>query len=258
MLPNNYYISIDKGSNQISFDKIDYNLHSIPLNSIDALDILDNWFYRWINILRNIKRTSNNIQFDLNGNIDTKIIIMFALFANVNLNQILFSVSDDIVDGINEIADEFGLLFNSNNFSLEKIYYDDLDTILNMAFYIKLGFDNQLDFRFYKSDTPIYNFSSAAMDMIKKNTIFDERSFSQIFDNYVNCSININEAFSISFKKELLTSLNDLKVEFDVSEDNSIELFNLIYNEVICSNTFGKLSVADFLTNKFVFGSRVT
>ena len=251
VVPRNQFIIINKCNKHIFFEKINYKSHSVSLNSVEALSILDNWFYHWIHIIRFIKNNTNNIKFDLTGNVESKIILMFALFSNINLDQIYFKTDDFNLSCIEKIAGQFNFKLNHNNFSAKKMSYEDISTIINMAGYIKLGFHNQLDYKFFRTDEPVYHFSGSPVEMIGVNKFYENKSFNQIFNHYMACASDIDKSFMLSFKKELNLSFKNLMKEFEFSLENSHDLFYLNYDEVISANHFGKFSVAEFLTNEF-------
>ena len=51
-IPRNYIININKDNKEVTFEKIDYEEKTIPINSIEGLKTLDKWFYKWIEIIR--------------------------------------------------------------------------------------------------------------------------------------------------------------------------------------------------------------
>ena len=65
------------------------------MNSKEALSILDNWFDKWVNIIRSLKEKTNNIQFDLSGGLDSRIMLVLLLSANVDLDKIEIRSFDD-------------------------------------------------------------------------------------------------------------------------------------------------------------------
>ncbi len=250
-IPSNCAVHIDKINGEILFEKIDYNIHSIPLDSQNALDVLDDWFYRWIEVFRFIKKNTNNIEFDLEGSIDSKIILMFALFANIDCSQICFKINpQDILS--DKINNEFYSKLNQKNFSGEKIYFNDLDTILDLACYIYLGFSNKPYYNFFRTSEPIYNFSGSTTKMINFKNNFNGKSFYQILDYCINNSKFTDQSLAASFQNLLFSSLDELKFEFGISNEDFNVLFDLIYDETILSNYFGKFVVSEFLTNKFI------
>ena len=62
IVPRCCIVEIDKKTKSIDFKKIDYEEHSIELDSKKALEVLDNWFFKWTNYIRFLKEQTNNIQ----------------------------------------------------------------------------------------------------------------------------------------------------------------------------------------------------
>lgn len=260
-IPRNYIVHIDKDTGEVSLSKTGYKMHTIPLDSIEALDILDDWFYRWIYLLRSLKEKTNNIEFNLSGGFDTRIIIILMLCANIDLNKVRVRTYEDLRTKVHkedyeiatEIANEFGFKLNQNTFSAKKIYFNDINTVINSTFYVKGGFHNQLDYRFYRTDEPVYNFSGAAAEMMRTDSLYYDKSFDEILDYYLNLVSMVDASFVPSVKHILLNSLNDLSLEFDIEDKKSKDLFDLTFTETRCRNHFGKFSVAEYFTNKIFF-----
>ena len=260
-ISRNYIVTIDKNTGDLSFSKTNYKMHTVPLNSIEALDILDNWFNRWVNILRSLKEKTNNIEFNLSGGFDTRIIIILMLCANIDLNKIKVRTYEDLRTKVHkedyeiacDIANEFGFKLNNNVFSAKKIYFNDINTIIDSTFYVKGGFHNQLDYRFYRTDEPVYNFSGAAAEMMRTDSLYYDKSFDEILDYYLNLVSMVDSSFVPSVKNILLESLNDLSLEFNIEDKKSKDLFDLTFTETRCRNHFGKFGVAEYFTNKIFF-----
>lgn len=69
VLPRNYKVIINKNNKSINFEEIDYQEHTIELNSEEGINTLDKWFYKWTNIIRSIKDKTNNLTMDLSGDL---------------------------------------------------------------------------------------------------------------------------------------------------------------------------------------------
>ena len=85
---------------------------------------------------------------------------------NVDLNKIEIRSFDDgeLCHGedfliASEIANYFNFKLNNKVINSEKINFKDINSPLNISFYKKLGFHNLLNYKFYKSKEPVYNFS---------------------------------------------------------------------------------------------------
>ena len=55
-IPRNFTVHIDKVENVVSFEKHDFQEKTIDLDSEEGLDLLDNWFFKYINIFFKIKK----------------------------------------------------------------------------------------------------------------------------------------------------------------------------------------------------------
>lgn len=135
----------------------------------------------------------------------------------------------------------------------QRMYFKDINTIINIAFYIKGGFHNQLDYRFYRTEEPVYNFSGAAAEMMRTDSLYYDKTFDEIFNHYLNLASSTDGSFIPSVRKSIRQSLDELAVEFNILDKKSKDLFDLIFTETRCRNHFGKFSIAEYFTNKIFF-----
>ena len=254
-IPRNRIIHINKDTKSLTFEKIDYNEHSIDLNSKDALDILDKWFEKWIDIIRSLKDKTNNIQVDLSGGFDSRVISVLWLSANIDLNKIYIRSSTNKArygedyEIASQISEKFNFPLN-RVFSTEVNYFKDIQTILNLSFFTKLGFHNQLNYRLGRTAEPVYYISGIAGETIRESRLYGGKTPEEL-KNYLsgNCKKR-DESFEEPTKRIIQRTLDNLSEEFNISDKNSIELTNLVYPETKCRNHFGKLTVEEFLSNK--------
>ena len=59
VLPKNYSLNINLNTKSFLLNFIDYKEQSISVNSDEGIKILDNWFYRWTTIFRDLKLNTN-------------------------------------------------------------------------------------------------------------------------------------------------------------------------------------------------------
>lgn len=257
-IPRNYIIHIDKLKKTVNYEIIDYGEHSVKLNSKEGLDILDKWFYKWVNILRSIKKKTNNIIIDLSGGFDSRMTFILALCSNIDLNKVKVNSIDNKTHThhqedfliASEIADEFNFELNKEVFAEPRTFFKDMSTTLNLSFYLKLGFHNQMNFNFYKRDEPVYVFNGAAGESIRGYNTKTPVEFRSYFKNEVN---KFDSSLWMSSKEILDLSINRLKDVFEIDDDNSKDLIDLLYTESRFRNHFGKLSVERFLANQINF-----
>ena len=256
VIPRNYSIHIDKINKTLKFEKIDYAEHSIDLNSKEGLAILDKWFEKWIGIIRNLKKRTNNIQVGLSGGFDTRIISVLWICANIDLNKIYIkSIDDDNHTHAedfkiaSQIAKEFNFPLNNDVISKEIDYFKDLKTILNLSFYVKLGFNNEMNFRFGKNTEPLYFISGKAGETLRESKLFGGKTPDELVEYISGNSRRRDDSFKNPTKRIVQRTLNNLSEEFNIKDKNSYELTNLVYPEVKCCNHFGKLMVEEYFGN---------
>lgn len=256
-IPRNYIIRIDKSDKSLNYEKIDYKEHSINLDSENGLKILDKWFNKWIAIIRSLKSKTNNIQVDLSGGFDSRVIAVLWLCANIDLDKIFIrSINDDShchsedFEIASKIAKEFNFPLNNNVISSKVNYFKNIKTILNMSFYTKLGFHNQLNYRFGKTEEPVYFISGIAGETIRESRLYGGKTPEELTDYLAGISKRRQPSFEESTKRIITRSLDNLSEEFGIEDRNSYGLTNLVYPEAKCRNHFGKLTVEEYFSNK--------
>lgn len=255
IIPRHYVVDIDRITQTLSFIEIDYEEHSIDLDSKEALEILDNWFFKWVNYIRLLKKQTNNIQFDLSGGFDSRVMLLLLLSANVDLNKIEIRSfddgelchSDDYLIA-SEIADKFNFNLNNKVINAEKIKFKDIKTPLNISFYAKLGFHNQLNYKFFKTKQPIYNFSGFGGENLRE---YDNLTPKEYLNKYVDIAKRTDKYLEKSTERILQTTIKNISDEYCL-DANSKELCRTIFNETRSRNHYGKLSVEEFFSNKLL------
>ncbi|WP_298522460.1 hypothetical protein [uncultured Methanobrevibacter sp.] len=249
-IPRNFKLHIDIKSKEISYEKTVYDDFSVPLNSEEGLKLLDKWFYKWVEIIRAIKQKTNNMSLDLSGGFDTRMIMALVLNANIDINSINVYSIDNNQHNHNEdfriassISDEYGFTLNSG---LDVEYYNfaDIQTILDLSCYVKLGFSNQLNFKMSRSQEPVYMITGMGGETIRGWPLGDSKS--QI-TNVINKTKRLSPALvdasvraieeSHDAVRQLKPSIRDETFQWDY------------YKETRLRNHFGKLIVENYMAN---------
>lgn len=256
-IPRNYIINIDKSDKSLDYEKIDYQEHSIDLDSKEALEVLDKWFEKWVNIIRSLKSKTNNIQVDLSGGFDSRVMAVLWLCANIDLDKIFIRSfadknhnHDKDFEIASQIAEEFDFPLNNDVISADVNYFEDIKTILNMSYYTKLGFHNQLNYRFGRTVEPVYFLSGIAGETIRESRLYGGKTPEELKDYLADSSKKRDPSFEASTKRIIQRTLDSLSEEFDISDRTSYDLTNLVYPETKCRNHFGKLTVEEYFSNK--------
>lgn len=255
MIPRNAIVKINCINKSISFEKVDYAEYSIELNSKSALKLLDEWFDKWVNFIRFLKEKTNNIQVDLSGGFDSRIILALFLSANIDLNKIEIRSFDDgelchdeDFEISTKIANAFNFKLNNKVISAEKINFKEIRTPIMLSFYTKLGFHNQLNYKFYKTKEPVYNFSGLGGENLRKYIDATPEEYKNI---YVSIAKRIDDSLMKSTERIMQSTIENISKEYCV-DMTSKNLCKFIFYETRSRHHYGKLSVEDYFSNKFL------
>lgn len=249
-LPRNYIVHIDIKTKTINFEIINFHEKTIPINSQEAMNILDNWYLRWTSLLRNLKQKTNNITVDLSGGFDSRMSFVLVVGSNIDLNQIhVFSVNDGVhthnqdFEIASEIASYYNFrLNNMSNFENERQYFKEINTPLNICFYTKLGFHNQMYYSLFKNKEFNYRITGYGGENIR-----EYQSITPVSE-YIQMAKDISSTLIEPTKRILDYNIENVKKDFEGLYDNDIELG--IYTESVMRYHFGKHTVEDYLVNQ--------
>jgi len=255
-LPRNISILINKNSKTITFKEINYEEYTLSIDSIEGLTVLDNWFEKWIKIIRSLKKKTNNIQFDLSGGFDTRVILSLMLSANIDLNKVkIRSINNDKhthredYEIATEIANEFGFKLNEKVFDTSIIPFKDVLTPINISSYLKLGFHKQFNLRINKYQDPVYIISGAAGETIRSHY---NRTPEEFLNHYKIYAENYDNSFVKPLEKSLKNTFENLGNTFNISDKNSKVIPDLIYSEIRARHHFGKLTLEQYFSNNYM------
>lgn len=250
-VPRNFKIHIDTNSKIISYEKINYNENSISLDSEEGLKLLDKWFYKWVEIIRSLKLKTNNISIDLSGGFDTRMILALILVANIDINSIrVYSIDNNQHSHPEDfriaslIADEFGFKLNQD-LDVDYYNYPDIQTVLDLSSYVKLGFNSQLNFKLMRPQDPIYMITGMGGGISRGWPIGDAQS--QIND-IVNKSKRFEPAFADNCERILKEGHESIRhIRPNIADDETFQWE--YYKETRLRNHFGKLTVENYMSN---------
>lgn len=250
VLPRNQIIHIDISTKTVSFEIINFNEKTIPINSQEAMDILDNWYIRWTSLLRNLKKETNNITVDLSGGFDSRMSFVTVVGSNIDLNQIhVFSVNDGVhthnqdFEIASEIASFYNFRLNNlSNIENERIYFEEIETPLNICFYTKLGFHNQMYYSLFRNKEYNYRITGYGGENIR-----EYQSITPISE-YIQMAKDISSTLIEPTKRVLDYNIENVIKDFEGLYNQDIELG--MYTESVMRYHFGKHKVEDYLVNQ--------
>ena len=251
-LPRDIIINIDKATNNLEFEEINYNEHSIRLNSTQGIEILDKWYCKWVNIMRSIKARTNNFCVHLSGGFDSRVVAALWLSANINLDDVkVISIDDgkhthsEDYEISSQIADHFNFELNKGKVNESKICCEDIETPLMNSFNVKLGFHKEMYFKPFKYKEPVYTFTGSGGELVRG---FYNASPSEFLDVFFKRISNKDYTLIRSSLNIFNSSFADIASKYNYDVD-SIDLDDY-YLDVRCRHHFGKGSVETFLSNE--------
>ena len=143
--------TVDIIEKKISITLRDFHENTIELDSKEGMLILDAWYEKWCNFISALSNATRNIQMDLSGGFDSRMLLNLFLGSKINLNNICInSIDDDLYthkedyDIASEMAYYYGFSVNErNNLDHESMPLSCMD-IMNISLYSKLGFERQM------------------------------------------------------------------------------------------------------------------
>lgn len=156
-------INIPDGT--ISQEFIDYREKSVDPGSSEGIEILDRWYLKWTGLIKALCDLSEDVQTDLSGGFDSRLVLGLFLGSGTDLNDICVRTMEDELHTHREdmeIASEIGKFFGfSLNGGKPVASAEDLserDT-LNIFLNIRLGFHTQLGFEYGKRKKLLFAFN---------------------------------------------------------------------------------------------------
>ena len=252
----NAYVVIDKVINSLEINYIDYKENTVEIGSDEFFDILDNWYYRWINIIRNLKMKTDNILTDLSGGMDSRCVLSLFLGSGIDLNTIRVNSANNTLschvedfEIASQISNDYGFALN-NNLHIEKSPFS-LEDIINISFYVKLCFHKEMYFKHSRNCETLYRFCGSGGEVIRDYR--DYWNFSNAFEFINNrqrrASLYPKEIrFDIvsSVEKIISKSFSAIREKFYFKQFDDSDLLTNLYRETRCRNHYGKAVVEDF------------
>lgn len=243
--------------NIIQLLNIDYKEYSISIDSKEGIDTLDKWFFKYTSIIRNIKAKSNLLSCDLSGGFDSRCCFALFLAANINLDEVKINSS---TDGLHCHPEDLKIatdIANYFNFQLNKqpklptshkFYpFKDIQTVIDLSFYTKLGFHKEMYFKTGIRNVIHYSFMGAEGEFLRGAPIITKQ---QYIGRYSRSKL-FGKTYIESIDKVLQDTFFNLKNKFKIENENFIPTF--CCREGQSKNHFGKTRVGNYISNVLSF-----
>lgn len=167
-------VSIHIPTRKLSTSLVDYRESTLSPTSEEGLAVLDKWYNKWTNRLRNMERSGEAIQFDLSGGFDSRLTFALALGSGIDMNNVfVYSIDDNLhthaedFEIASEIARFYG--FPLNKRPAQEYEHFTLEDALNISMYLKMGFHTQMHPKTEYAKTKRHAFNGNAGEVIRNS-----------------------------------------------------------------------------------------
>ena len=255
MLPRDCKVIIDNSARIYEIQNIDYKENTVDIDSKEGIELLDKWFFRWTNIIRSLKAKTNNIVADLTGGFDSRVVLTLFLNADIDLTQVKFNSATDNkhchaedFEIASSIAKHFGFELNNKVLRPYPLHFIDVKTVLDISFYVKLGFHKQLYYKYAYNQNPLYVFPGNGGECIRG---YPYKTASKYRDEVLKCASVYGNAMEKASQTIFDSVLERIKVRFGIEDPNSTDIPMHQYTEIRCRNHYGKAMVGNVFVNTF-------
>lgn len=253
-IPSNAFIVINTVRKEFKIDYINYNENSISLESKEGLELIDNWFDRWVYIFRSLKKKTNNYSSNLSGGFDTRTILTILLNSGIEMDEfhissILDKKHDHEVDFkiASKISIKYGFKINNFNFDKRATKLSLKDAQLK-TLYTKLGFHKDFKISQFFYNKPRFILTGGGGETLRGEPGVKIKKFIQC--NSLGKIKGHEKEFFCSSEKIfnrsifLLKRWKNFKNDYEISYD--------LYSKSVGRNHFGKDAVENFMENIYI------
>lgn len=261
VLDKDVEVCIDIPSKTITTKTINYEEKEYAIDTKKGLQILDEWQQKWTSIFNQIQVKTTQLNFDLSGGFDSRLICMLALCSGVNLSDVYVNSINDTLHTHAEdykiasnIAKYYGFTLNKEK-QINTRYNLNLKDILNIYFYTRFSshkeWSNSYNHYLYKPRMKEYYFSGAGGETIRSYWQFTPKEF---IERYL---VRANRYSKVAFKKVKEETIKILEKSFDEIQKNTDDyesnwdIVLELYRHTRSCFHFGSGAVGNYLVNHY-------
>ena len=251
LIPRNHILKIDVKSKSFEYEIVDYKENTIFLDTEEGIKLLDEWFYKWVNLFKLLDVNNQDILLDLNGLIvDFELIMAIAIASGIDLNRIIITPSDakshpENFEFVMKISRELGFKIDCNDSLFEKV--NDINLPLQVYSYTKLGFHKETYYELDLPKKPVYLISGLGGEGIRD---YLDHSVGRMIRTRSNSSKTYFPSFSKSLESNINRSIEEIQNTFNIADNTNNELIERFYRETRSRFLFGKWNVENYLSNR--------
>ena len=145
---NDYFIEINL-EGKVNIIEIDYEVNTLKADSKETIEILDKWYNKWCNAIRNLVKINSPIYIDLSGGMDSRICFGLFLNSNIDKNNVIvkrnnprqnsyaknywdWEISQEIIDKYNYKDRSNANYFSTENYKNDGVFptFEEFDNLI--------------------------------------------------------------------------------------------------------------------------------
>ncbi|MBO6293068.1 MAG: hypothetical protein J6N51_12575 [Selenomonas sp.] len=253
LLPKNSRIKIDVVNTHMGVQYIDEKELSVPLDTKEGLQILDQWYHKWTGIIRGLKKKTNNIEVDLSGGKDSRITFALFLSSGIDMREVTVRSSKDglhthkeDLEIATEMSQKFAFPLNVNTVTRTGRPYT-LQESLDISSMIMLGFHKEMHFKNICYDKPMYKFTGSGGESLRGYWDMPLQAFLKKSNKIA--SYYTTPGLAESTARVIEDSCQKIAREFALPDEASSEVVAKLFEETYSRHHFGKASIESLAGN---------
>lgn len=250
LFSRNKKIIIDIGTKTFSVETIEQKESYIPINTKEAIKIIDDWHNKWNTIINTLIRGNYPFNFSISGGKDSRVALACLVKPRLNLENVYFYCS---TDGKYTHSDDFRIAseiariynFKLNEGDQVESYHISPVNILKSSFYAKCGYHREIMPKTNWRKIPEYTLTGGGGEMIRAH--WEDTS-----EDFIDDACNYTVYNTLDAATSLRTLMNSTKDEIDRDLVNTANFSGNDYFYKQCRQRYhiGKGSVETFLSNQ--------
>ncbi|WP_029543125.1 hypothetical protein [Selenomonas sp. AB3002] len=253
LLPKNTRIRIDVANSVMKIEEFDEHELSVPIDSKEGIELLDQWYDKWVNIIRNLKKKTNNIEVGLSGGKDSRITFCLFLTSDADLRELTIkSLKDGLhthkedLEIATDMSKQYDFPLNVNTISRNLSPYT-LEESMDISAMTMLGFHKEMHFKDASYEKTLYKFTGSGGEALRGDwsmelPAFLERS-RKIAEWYTTPDL------SQSTEKIIKDSCKMIAKQINCPDETSFKVVAKLYEETYSRHHFGKATVESLSAN---------
>lgn len=256
VVPSHAIVKISN-EGKVEYEYIDYKYNSISLDSPEGIKLLDEWYIKWVGIIRGILKNTKHVCIDLSGGFDSRLVFSFVLNTGLDLNEYYIrSLNDkkhthsEDFEIANIFADKYNFTINNYQIADYKSVGMSEDEVVQLSYYVKMLAEKELTFPNLLFDKQLFWFGGFGGELIRP---YWDMHPSELIKKEVNRLYKYPYGLFCEFKDSATKVLDETYQKIGekyglTDKDSSMFTFNT-FKECYSRNHFGKIAVEAYICN---------